>query len=90
VQSKILDLTTKRSENPRGFKNGLKLYTLGRSDKALGRETSRTLDYLLTGSGYNRRIRPQFGGDPIQVPQVKTQNPTIAKITNHLFSFLKR
>jgi hypothetical protein len=57
--------------------------TLGRSDKALGRETSRTLDYLLTGSGYNKRIRPQFGGDPIQVPQPKNCQTE----TNHHFIF---
>ena len=35
----------------------------------MGSETSRTLDFLLTGSGYNRRIRPQFGGEPIEVFQ---------------------
>ena len=35
-----------------------------RSGKALEHETSRTLDYLLTESGYNKRVRPSFGGLP--------------------------
>ena len=47
----------------------LKKIFFHRSGKVLGSETSRTLDFLLTGSGYNRRIRPQFGGEPIEVFQ---------------------
>ena len=32
-----------------------------------GQETSKTLDYLLSESGYNRRVRPDSGVKPVQV-----------------------
>ena len=32
-----------------------------------GQETSKTLDYLLSESGYNRRVRPDSGRQPVQV-----------------------
>merc|ERR1711892_785937 len=38
-----------------------------RSGAALGKETSQTLDYLLSESGYNRRIRPTNDGGPVAV-----------------------
>ena len=34
-----------------------------RSGDALGKETSKTLDYLLFESGYNRRVRPSTEAD---------------------------
>ena len=36
------------------------------TSQGLGR-VLRTLDYLLTESGYNKRFRPSFGGQPIPV-----------------------
>ena len=33
----------------------------------MGRETSQTLDYLLSESGYNRRLRPVNDGGPVVV-----------------------
>jgi len=38
-----------------------------RDGATLGRETSETLDYLLSESGYNRRLRPVNNGGPVQV-----------------------
>ena len=39
-----------------------------RSGASLGQETSKTLDYLLFESGYNRRVRPDNGrGEPVVV-----------------------
>ena len=38
-----------------------------RSGASLGKETSKTLDYLLFESGYNRRVRPDSGGGPVEV-----------------------
>ena len=38
-----------------------------RSGASLGQETSKTLDYLLFESGYNRRVRPDSGGGPVEV-----------------------
>ena len=37
----------------------------------MGDETSRTLDILLTESGYNQRMRPQFGGEPVKVGDLR-------------------
>ena len=40
---------------------------LCRSGASLGQETSATLDYLLFESGYNRRVRPETGGEAVTV-----------------------
>ena len=38
-----------------------------RDGVTLGQETSKTLDYLLFESGYNRRVRPTNDGGPVIV-----------------------
>ena len=38
-----------------------------RNGASLGEETSKTLDYLLFESGYNRRVRPNNGAGPVVV-----------------------
>ena len=44
-----------------------RLSCLCRSGASLGQETSATLDYLLFESGYNRRVRPETGGEAVTV-----------------------
>ena len=49
----------------------------------MGKETSTTLDYLLSESGYDRKLRPVNDGGPVQVNvnlAIRSMGPPIKRL----------